>query len=111
MPDQIESFKVLCDGGLDTSQNHLTLSQNKPGSATRLVNYEVSLFGGYRRIEGFSKYDNLYSEVGSHATMRVDLPREELVHHAAPGNTVPPHLNHCHLCTYFLTYLLTDLVA
>ena len=68
MPDQIESFKVLCDGGLDTSQNHLTLSQNKPGSATRLVNYEVSLFGGYRRIEGFSKYDNLYSEVGSHAT-------------------------------------------
>ena len=68
MFSQIESFKVLCDGGLDTSQNHLTLSQNKPGSATRLVNYEVSLFGGYRRIEGFSKFYNLYSEVGSHAT-------------------------------------------
>ena len=68
MPDQIESYKVLCEGGLDTSQNHLNLSQNKPGAATRLVNYEVSLFGGYRRIEGFAKYDSTYSQVGTHAS-------------------------------------------
>ena len=64
MAEQIESYKVLCNGGLDTSENHLALSENASGSATRLVNYEVSLFGGYRRINGFTKYDNTYSEVG-----------------------------------------------
>lgn len=63
MPDQIQSFKLVCNGGLNSNENHLDLSDNAPGSATRLVNYEPSLFGGYRRIEGFSKYDNDYGEV------------------------------------------------
>ena len=57
MPDQIQSYKVICSGGLNSNENHLDLSENFPGEATRLVNYEPSLFGGYRRIEGFSKYD------------------------------------------------------
>ena len=64
MPDNIESYKVLCQGGLTTSENHLALAEQETGSATRLVNYEVSLYGGYRRINGFSKYDATYSEVG-----------------------------------------------
>lgn len=64
MPDNIESYKVLCNGGLTTSENHLALAENETGSATRLVNYEVSLYGGYRRINGFSRYDSVYSEVG-----------------------------------------------
>jgi len=63
MPDQIQSFKLVCSGGLNSNENHLDLSDNAPGSATRLVNYEPSLFGGYRRIEGFGKYDNDYGEV------------------------------------------------
>lgn len=63
MPDQIQSFKLVCNGGLNSNENHLDLSDNAPGSATRLVNYEPSLFGGYRRIEGFSKYDSDYGEV------------------------------------------------
>ena len=63
MPEKIESYKVVCVGGLDTTENHLALSDDKPGSATRLINYEVSLFGGYRRINGFSKLHPLYSEV------------------------------------------------
>jgi len=63
MPDQIESYKLICSGGLNSNENHLDLSENFPGEATRLVNYEPSLFGGYRRIEGFSKYDADYGEV------------------------------------------------
>ena len=57
MPDRIQSYKVICGGGLNSNENHLDLSENNPGSATRLVNYEVSLFGGYRRIEGFEAYN------------------------------------------------------
>lgn len=63
MPDRIESYKVICGGGLNSNENHLDLSDNSPGSATRLVNYEPSLFGGYRRINGYEEYDDLYAEV------------------------------------------------
>lgn len=57
MPDRVQSYKVICGGGLNSNENHLDLSENSPGSATRLVNYEISLFGGYRRIEGFEPYN------------------------------------------------------
>lgn len=63
MADDIQSYKLICGGGLNSNENHLDLSDNKPGSATRLINYEPSLFGGYRRIEGFDKYDTTYGEV------------------------------------------------
>lgn len=63
MPDQIQSLKLVCSGGLNSNENHLDLSDNNPGSATRLVNYEPSLFGGYRRIEGYGLYDTDYGEV------------------------------------------------
>lgn len=63
MPDRIESLKIVCAGGLNSNENHLDLSDNQPGSATRLVNYEPSLYGGYRRIEGYEVYDDLYPEV------------------------------------------------
>ena len=64
MPDNIESYKVICSGGLYSNENHLDLSENSPGVATRLVNYEPSLYGGYRRINGFELYDSLFPEVG-----------------------------------------------
>jgi len=63
MPDQIQSLKVICSGGLNSNENHLDLSDNSPGAATRLVNYEPSLFGGYRRIEGYDEFDSDYGEV------------------------------------------------
>jgi hypothetical protein len=63
MPDQIQSFKLVCGGGLNSNENHLDLSENSPGAATRLLNYEPSLFGGYRRIQGFELYDGDYGEV------------------------------------------------
>tara|TARA_B100000035_G_scaffold68160_1_gene55700 strand:- start:7066 stop:8772 length:1707 start_codon:yes stop_codon:yes gene_type:complete len=66
MADRIESFKVICAGGLNSNENHLELSEATPGAATRLVNYEPSLFGGYRRINGYEKYDSTYPCVGDH---------------------------------------------
>lgn len=63
MPDRIESFKVISGGGLNSNENPLSLSDSAPGSATRLVNYEPSLFGGYRRINGYAEYDDLFPEV------------------------------------------------
>ena len=65
MTDRIESFKLVCSGGLNSNENHLDLSENMPGSATRLVNYEPSLYGGYRRIEGYQPFDADYAEVGA----------------------------------------------
>jgi len=63
MPDQIQSFKLVCSGGLNSNENHLDLSDNSPGVATRMLNFEPSLFGGYRRIEGYELYDSDYGEV------------------------------------------------
>ena len=56
MPEQVDSTKVVCVGGLNSNENHLQLSRST-GSAVRLVNYEVSLYGGYRRVEGYKVYD------------------------------------------------------
>jgi len=68
MPDRIQSYKVICTGGLNSNENHLDLSDNAAGSATRLVNYEPSLYGGYRRIEGYEAYDDLFPEVTENAS-------------------------------------------
>ena len=63
MPDKIQSQRVICEGGLYTNDNNLLLSDKLPGAATRLVNYEVSLSGGYRRLSGYNKYDIDYELV------------------------------------------------
>lgn len=63
MPDKIQSFKVICSGGLQAGDNHLDLAENKTGAATRLVNYEPSLYGGYRRINGFEEFSDTHPVV------------------------------------------------
>ena len=65
MPDQIENLKIICAGGLNSNENHLDLSDNEPGVATRLVNFEPSLFGGYRRISGYELYNKDFPEIGA----------------------------------------------
>ena len=57
MADQIQSFKLICAGGLNSNENHLDLSDNSPGAASRMLNFEPSLFGGYRRVEGYKEFD------------------------------------------------------
>ena len=68
MADQIDSYKLICQGGLNSNENHLDLSDNKSGSATRLVNFEPSLYGGYRRIEGYEYLGGLNQTVGGAST-------------------------------------------
>jgi hypothetical protein len=63
MPDRIQSYKVICRGGLNSTENHLSMAESAPGSATRLINYEPSLYGGYRRIEGYDFLDADYPVV------------------------------------------------
>ena len=48
-----QPFSVSLSGGLDKSTNSLSLLQT-PGVATKLRNFEVSIEGGYRRINGYT---------------------------------------------------------
>ena len=50
-----QPFTVACSGGLVKSVNSIDLLKT-PGVATVLQNFESSTAGGYRRINGFSKY-------------------------------------------------------
>lgn len=60
MADNLTSFKVFCQGGLNTSRDVLSQGETQPGSAISLINYEPSVTGGYRRISG---YTNSYGTV------------------------------------------------
>ena len=61
MTDRLAVSKIPCRGGLYTNEDFLTLSDTAPGSATRLVNFEVSPYGGYRRISGYKYLDATYT--------------------------------------------------
>jgi len=61
--DNLEYLTVVCQGGLDTSENHLILDVNTPGAASELVNYEVGLYGGYKRLDGYALLDATYPDV------------------------------------------------
>ena len=55
--DSFKDVTVLSRGGLFTNEDALVLAVNNPGAATRMLNFEISQFGGYRRISGFTPYD------------------------------------------------------
>ena len=50
-----QPYTVACAGGLVTASNAIDLLKT-PGVATELKNFEVSTKGGYRRINGFTKF-------------------------------------------------------
>ncbi len=52
---QSQPYTVACAGGLIKSSNSIDLLKT-PGSARDLKNFEVSIEGGYRRINGYTKY-------------------------------------------------------
>lgn len=60
MPTQWQTFPVEMRGGLVTNVSPLQQGINFPGSARSLINFEPSIEGGYRRIEGFNKFDDDY---------------------------------------------------
>ena len=60
MADNLATFPVPCQGGLLNNVDPLTHGGQLAGSAYRMINYEPSLNGGYRRISG---YTNAYGEL------------------------------------------------
>lgn len=51
-----ETFPIEFTGGLMTSVNPLQQGINFPGSASKLINFEPSVEGGYKKILGFNKW-------------------------------------------------------
>jgi len=68
MAENLASFKVFCQGGLNTSRDVLSQGETQPGSAIALINYEPAVTGGYRKINGFS---NDYGTVTGQANTSV----------------------------------------
>jgi hypothetical protein len=66
MPTGWESYPIEFNGGLVTNLSRLQQGIKMPGSARVLVNFEPSIKGGYRRINGYSKYSQ--SPVPSHGS-------------------------------------------
>lgn len=60
MPTQWSTAPVEFGGGLITNISPLQQGIKAPGSARSLINFEPSIEGGYRRILGYSKYDDSY---------------------------------------------------
>ena len=56
MPDRWQTYPLEFKGGLITNLSPLQHGTLAPGSARTLTNFEPSIEGGYRRIEGFTKY-------------------------------------------------------
>ena len=57
MPDRWQTYPLEFKGGLITNLSPLQHGSAAPGSARTLTNFEPSIEGGYRRIEGFTKYN------------------------------------------------------
>jgi hypothetical protein len=60
MADAWQTYAFEFKGGLISNLSPLQQGINAPGSARLLKNFEPSTEGGYRRIEGFDKYDNAF---------------------------------------------------
>ena len=65
MPENLASFKVFAQGGLNTSRDVLSQGETAPGSAISLINYEPAVTGGYRKISGFSNDYGTVAGTGS----------------------------------------------
>jgi len=63
MADALKDVTVLSRGGLFTNEDALALAGSNPGAAVRMLNMEISQFGGYRRISGYADYDSNYGTV------------------------------------------------
>lgn len=61
--ERTQSFRVICEGGLNSNDNHLELGERYPGMATSLINFEPSPFGGYRRFSGYEALEAFEPEV------------------------------------------------
>ena len=60
MPTAWETYPIEAKGGLITNISPLQQGITAPGSARRLVNFEPSIEGGYKRILGYTKFDSAF---------------------------------------------------
>lgn len=67
--DDITSQRIFSIGGLNNNESSLILSEQSPGCASSLVNYEVGKSGGYRRINGYAKFSATDGAVGHHVSL------------------------------------------
>ena len=65
MPENLASFKVFAQGGLNLNRDVLSQGELQPGSAISLLNYEPAITGGYRRVSGFSNDYGTVTGTGS----------------------------------------------
>jgi len=65
MADNLASFKVFAQGGLNLNRDVLSQGELQPGSAISLLNYEPAITGGYRRVSGFSNEYGTVTGTGS----------------------------------------------
>ena len=65
MPENLASFKVFAQGGLNLNRDVLSQGELQPGSAISLLNYEPAITGGYRRVSGFSNEYGTVTGTGS----------------------------------------------
>ena len=85
MPDssQVQPVAFNCEGGLVLNRSTFLM---EPGQALELQNFEPDIEGGYRRINGFSKYVNaVVPQTSSDAT---DTDRS-WVYNLFPPNHLP----------------------
>ncbi len=72
MPDtsQISPFTASCAGGLTLNKDVFTMH---PGEALQLQNFEPSIAGGYRKLNGTTKYNSNIVPQVSASTERIQL--------------------------------------
>ena len=58
MADTLQTLPLEFGGGLITSLSPLQQGTKAPGSARKLINFESSVGGGYKRLEGYVKYSD-----------------------------------------------------
>ena len=59
MADGWQTYPFEFRGGLISNLSPLQQGTQAPGSARLLKNFEPSIDGGYRRIEGYDKYSSV----------------------------------------------------
>ena len=82
MPDRWQTHSFEFKGGLITNLSPYQQGFQAPGSARILRNFEPSIFGGYRRVEGFSKFDtNAVTNTGViRGIVTKCMPHEEMTY-------------------------------
>ena len=95
MADTLQTLPLEFSGGLITSLSPLQQGTKAPGSARKLVNFEPSVGGGYRRLEGYVKYaddivppygePSLFSQIAKDANTSITI--QNLSMQPAVGDT------------------------